>query len=93
MRITSFLAGALCGGLVGSVAALLLAPMAGEEFVGSAKNELEHWVTEAKNAASILGHNYPGSAWYMDSYVLLTGEDLSPKEDTSWLREIWNTVF
>ncbi|MDP6568178.1 MAG: outer membrane protein assembly factor BamD [Alphaproteobacteria bacterium] len=48
---------------------------------------------EAKNAASILGHNYPGSAWYMDSYVLLTGEDLSPKEDTSWLREIWNTVF
>lgn len=52
MRITSFLAGALCGGLVGGVAALLLAPMAGEEFVGSAKNELEHWVTEAKNAAS-----------------------------------------
>ena len=28
---------------------------------------------EAKNTASVLGYNYPGSEWYLDSYALLTG--------------------
>ena len=31
---------------------------------------------EAKNVAAVLGHNYPGSDWYADSYLLLTGKDL-----------------
>lgn len=28
---------------------------------------------EARKTASVLGHNFPGSEWYSDSYVLLTG--------------------
>jgi outer membrane protein assembly factor BamD len=41
---------------------------------------------EAKAAAAVLGHNFPGSPWYLDSYALLTGEDLRPEaKSTSWL--------
>jgi outer membrane protein assembly factor BamD len=35
---------------------------------------------EATKAAAVLGHNYPSSPWYRDSYALLTGEDLPPPE-------------
>jgi outer membrane protein assembly factor BamD len=31
--------------------------------------------TEAKEAAAVLGYNFPGSDWYADSYYLITGED------------------
>ncbi len=31
---------------------------------------------EARRAAAVLGHNYPGSEWYMDSYELATGVDV-----------------
>src|SRR5476651_2126899 len=31
--------------------------------------------SEAKEAAAVLGHNFPGSDWYADSYFILTGED------------------
>jgi outer membrane protein assembly factor BamD len=31
--------------------------------------------SEAKETAAVLGHNFPGSDWYADSYYLLTGED------------------
>jgi outer membrane protein assembly factor BamD len=31
--------------------------------------------SEAKEAAAVLGHNFPGSDWYADSYFLITGED------------------
>jgi len=31
--------------------------------------------SEAKEAAAVLGHNFPGSDWYADSYYLMTGED------------------
>ncbi len=41
---------------------------------------------EAQNAAAVLGHNFPGSDWYVDSYALLTGERLKPTfQDESWL--------
>ena len=30
---------------------------------------------EAQEAAAVLGHNFPGSDWYADSYFMLTGED------------------
>jgi outer membrane protein assembly factor BamD len=45
---------------------------------------------EAQAAASILGYNFPGSEWYMDSYALLEGVDLrpEPKED-SWLAKLF----
>jgi len=34
---------------------------------------------EAIAAAAILGHNYPGSDWYANSYALLTGRNLLPE--------------
>ena len=36
---------------------------------------------EAKKAAAVLGHNYPGSEWYLDTYHLATGEDYRKKLD------------
>jgi len=49
---------------------------------------------EAKATAAVLGHNYPGSDWYIDSYALLTGEDLTPQEDDeSWIAGVWNDIF
>ena len=51
MRTISFLAGALCGSVVGAVAALLLAPMAGEELRARVRVEVDHLVGEARQAA------------------------------------------
>ncbi len=51
-------------------------------------------VTEAQTAAAILGHNFPGSDWYEDSYALLAGNDLEPNENQdSWISRAWNSVF
>jgi outer membrane protein assembly factor BamD len=43
---------------------------------------------EAKRYAAVLGHNYPSSIWYRDSYQIVTGEKVgSAKEtkDEGWL--------
>jgi outer membrane protein assembly factor BamD len=49
---------------------------------------------EAKKAASVLGHNYPGSEWYIDSYSLMTGRDVrEKKEKKGFLFRAWNWVF
>ena len=49
---------------------------------------------EAQTAAAVLGHNYPGSLWYQDSYALLTGRDLRPQEsEGSWISRAWRSVF
>jgi outer membrane protein assembly factor BamD len=49
---------------------------------------------EAKMAAAVLGHNFPGSDWYADSYYLLEGVDLRPdKDDSSWMGRIWKSIF
>ncbi|MEL6792813.1 MAG: outer membrane protein assembly factor BamD, partial [Pseudomonadota bacterium] len=41
---------------------------------------------EAQNAAAVLGFNFPGSPWYVESFALLTGERLGPEiDDESWL--------
>jgi len=51
---------------------------------------------EAKNAAAVLGHNYPGSEWYIDSYALLTGEDVRIEkvgDERPWYGRIWTSVF
>lgn len=48
---------------------------------------------EAQNAAAVLGHNYPDSKWYKDSYALLQSDGLAPREDGgSWLSKAWNSV-
>lgn len=47
-------------------------------------------VEEAQNTAAVLGHNYPGSEWYQDSYALLTEQNLEPKEkEDSWLQTLF----
>jgi len=51
-------------------------------------------IDEAQATAAVLGHNFPSSAWYRDSYVLLTGADLRPqKSEESWIGGVWNSVF
>ena len=51
-------------------------------------------VDEAQATAAVLGYNYPGSAWYIDSYALLTGIDLTPEEDQdSWIARAWKSVI
>ena len=42
--------------------------------------------TEAQTAAAVLGHNYPDSQWYSDSYKLLQSGGLEPRENgNSWI--------
>jgi outer membrane protein assembly factor BamD len=49
---------------------------------------------EAQSTAAVLGHNYPGSIWYADSYVLLTGIDLRPEEiQDSWISRVWKSII
>lgn len=50
--------------------------------------------TEAQTAAAVLGHNFPRSPWYGDSYGLLRGRNLEPAEDRgSWISRVWGSVF
>jgi outer membrane protein assembly factor BamD len=45
---------------------------------------------EAQTAAAVLGYNFPGSPWYLDTYALLEGVDLRPdKKSGSWLSKIF----
>ncbi|MGE5766034.1 MAG: outer membrane protein assembly factor BamD, partial [Bacteroidota bacterium] len=47
-------------------------------------------VDEAKATAAVLGHNFPGSEWYLDSYALLTGENLYPEDsEGSWVSSLF----
>jgi len=50
---------------------------------------------EAKMTASVLGHNFPASAWYADSYELLTGEDVAIErpDGDSWIGGVWRSVI
>ncbi len=51
-------------------------------------------VEEAQTAAAVLGYNFPGSEWYRDSYALLNGRGLEPREsERSWIARAWNSVF
>lgn len=50
---------------------------------------------EAKRVAAVLGHNYPGSEWYVDSYELATGKKFQAPEkgDKGFLARTWDAVF
>ncbi len=51
-------------------------------------------VDEAKTAAAVLGHNFPGSEWYVDSYALLVDANVRPaRNEKSWISRAWNSVF
>ena len=49
-------------------------------------------VQEAKSTAAVLGHNYPGSIWYADSYELVTGADVLPgdEDEGGWFSSLWD---
>jgi outer membrane protein assembly factor BamD len=50
---------------------------------------------EALAAAAVLGHNYPGSNWYANSYALLTGRNLLPEDDSDggFLNSVYRRVI
>lgn len=49
--------------------------------------------SEAQAAAAVLGHNYPDSQWYKDSYVLLQSGGLEPRDNAgSWLSRLGGTL-
>jgi outer membrane protein assembly factor BamD len=50
-------------------------------------------VNEAQTAAAVLGHNFPESKWYKDSYTLLASGGLAPREDgDSWITKAWKSA-
>ncbi len=50
-------------------------------------------VGEAQTAGAILGHNFQGSEWYLDSYALLTGRGLRPADSgEGWLSTTYRQV-
>ena len=50
--------------------------------------------SEAQTAAAVLGHNYPDSQWYKDSYALLQKGGLEPRENTgSWISKASRAIL
>lgn len=46
--------------------------------------------SEAQSVAAVLGHNFPSSRWYKDSYALLKSQGLTPAMGQgSWVAEVW----
>ncbi len=41
---------------------------------------------EAKKTAAVLGHNFPGSEWYIDSYEMVEQKQISPRENAPWFK-------
>lgn len=49
--------------------------------------------SEAQNAGSVLGHNFPNSKWYKDAYTLLQSDGLAPADSgDSWLSKTWKSL-
>ncbi|HEX2137065.1 MAG TPA: outer membrane protein assembly factor BamD [Microvirga sp.] len=50
-------------------------------------------VNEAQTAAAVLGHNFPDSVWYKESYALLTRGGVQPYENSeSWISRAFRGV-
>ncbi len=50
--------------------------------------------SEAQTAAAVLGHNFPESQWYKDSYALLEKGGLRPLENQgSWISKAAGSIF
>ena len=50
---------------------------------------------EARKTAAVLGHNYPGSDWYEDSYALVGDDNYQPSYERrqSWLKRMAGKIF
>ncbi len=44
--------------------------------------------TEARKTAAVLGHNFPNSEWYADSYYLFEGKPTAEKIEKPWYK-VW----
>jgi outer membrane protein assembly factor BamD len=50
-------------------------------------------VDEAQTAGAVLGHNFPESQWYKDTFVLLSSRGLEPRENSgSWISRTFRSV-
>jgi outer membrane protein assembly factor BamD len=50
-------------------------------------------VNEAQTAAAVLGHNFPQSEWYKDTYALIQSKGLTPREDGgSWISKAFKGI-
>jgi outer membrane protein assembly factor BamD len=50
-------------------------------------------IDEAQTAAAVLGHNFPDSPWYKDSYNLLKGAGSEPNENKeSWMSKAFRST-
>ncbi len=50
-------------------------------------------VAEAQTAAAVLGHNFPESQWYKDTYALMQSKGLAPREDKgSWISKAFKGI-
>ncbi|AXO13900.1 transporter [Thalassospira profundimaris] len=47
---------------------------------------------EAKRTAAVLGHNFPGSEYYSESYSLMLGEEAPEREEESWWDATTNSI-
>ncbi|NBC31416.1 MAG: outer membrane protein assembly factor BamD [Alphaproteobacteria bacterium] len=48
---------------------------------------------QARTTAAVLGHNFPGSDWYLDSYALLIDDGVRPPDDSTMLSRTLDWVF
>ena len=48
---------------------------------------------EARANAAVLGHNYPGTEWYLDSYALLVDEGVRPQASRGFFGRLADSIF
>jgi outer membrane protein assembly factor BamD len=48
---------------------------------------------EARKVAAVLGHNYPGSPWYSDSYALVENGTLPADDRPGLVSRAWRSIF
>ena len=49
---------------------------------------------EARKVAAVLGYNYPGSVWYLDTYAISTGSDTRKESEKEGVfARTWNWLF
>ena len=41
---------------------------------------------EARKTAAVLGHNFPGSEWYIDSYEIMENKTVRPQSENPWYK-------
>ena len=58
-------------------------------FARDAKVKIDLTVDEARRVAAVLGHNFPGNDWYMDSYEMIEDKQVrSKKAEKPWYK-VW----